>query len=164
VAALRAGAGSVVVTDMEQGKLDRAVRIGASHGVLADSPDATAQVVEALGGPADVVFDCVASERSLAQGVDLLRRAGTLLIVGVPARPGAVNLPIVQDWELRVQGCAAYTERDVEAALHIATEGGIPTRDIVSATFPLAEVGAAFDRAAKDASGKVLVEARSTTV
>lgn len=162
LAALRAGARSVVVTDMEQGKLDRATRIGAAGGVLADSPDVTAQVIDGLGGPADVVFDCVASERSLAQGVDLLRRAGTLLIVGVPARPGGLNLPLVQDWELRVQGCAAYTERDVETALQITTEAGFPTHEIVSATFPLAEVAAAFDRAAKDASGKVLVAASGT--
>ena len=127
-------------SDMERAKLARAVRIGATGGVLAASPEAPAQII------------------------DLLRRAGTLLIVGVPARPGALNLPIIQDWELRVQGCATYTERDVETALRIATEEGIPTREIVAATFALDDVAAAFDRAAKDASGKVFVEAGTTRV
>lgn len=159
IAALRAGAASVVVTDMEQAKLDRAVRLGAAHGVLASAPDLRAEVTTALGGPADVVFDCVAGERSLAQAVELLRRAGTLLIVGVPPRPAALNLPIIQDWELRVQGCAAYTEADVETALRIAADGDLPAREIVSATYALEDAAAAFDRATNDASGKVLVAA-----
>lgn len=157
VAALRAGAATVVVTDMDAAKLDRAVRVGATAGALASSADVDAQVTGALGGPADVVFDCVANERSLAQAVELLRRAGTLLVVGVPPRAGAVNLPIVQDRELRIQGCAAYTEADVHAAIAIAADGGLPVDEIISATYRLDDVADAFERAAADSSGKVLV-------
>lgn len=157
VAALRAGAGSVVVTDMEQSKIDRAVRVGAAGGVIASAESLEDAVRAALGGPADVVFDCVASQRSLAQAVGVLRRAGTLLVVGVPPRPAVVDLPVVQDWELRVQGCAAYTERDLVAAVRIAADGGIPTAEIVSAVYPLTDVVAAFQQAAADSSGKVLV-------
>jgi L-iditol 2-dehydrogenase len=157
VAALHAGAGQVVVTDMEQGKIDRAVRVGARGGVLAGAPTLDDDVRALLGGPADVVLDCVANERSLAQAIGLLRRAGTLLIVGVPPRPGTLNLPIVQDWELRVQGCAAYTESDVETAIQIAADGGLPTGEIVSATFPMEQASLAFERAAADSSGKVLI-------
>ncbi|GIG23674.1 alcohol dehydrogenase [Cellulomonas chitinilytica] len=157
VAALRAGAAAVVVTDMEQSKIDRAVRIGAAGGAVANATDADDQVVAALGGPADVVFDCVANERSLAQAVGLLRRAGTLLIVGVPPRPGSLDLPNIQDRELRVQGCAAYTEADIETSIAIAGDGALPVSEIVSATYPLDEVATAFERAAADSSGKVLV-------
>jgi L-iditol 2-dehydrogenase len=157
VAALRAGAAGVVVTDMEQSKLDRALRVGAAGGALASAEDVDDQVTTALGGPADVVFDCVANERSLAQAVRLLRRAGTLLVVGVPPRPGTLDLPNVQDREIRVQGCAAYTEEDVETSIEIARGGALPAAEIVSATYPLAEVADAFERAAADSSGKVLV-------
>jgi 2-desacetyl-2-hydroxyethyl bacteriochlorophyllide A dehydrogenase len=157
VAALHAGAADVVVTDMEQSKIDRAVRIGARGGVLAAAPALEDEVRALLGGPVDVVFDCVANERSLAQGVGLLRRAGTLLIVGVPPRPGTLNLPIIQDWELRVQGCAAYTEADVETAIRIAAEGSLPADEIISGTYSLAEAALAFERAAADSSGKVMV-------
>ena len=94
VAARNAGAADIIVTDMEQTKIDRATRVGARGGVLANAEGLEDQVREMLGGPVDVVFDCVANERSLAQGIGLLRRAGTLLIVGVPPRPGTVNLPI----------------------------------------------------------------------
>jgi L-iditol 2-dehydrogenase len=138
VAALRAGAGRVVVTDLERTKLDRAVRVGALAGVLASVDDVPAAVRAALGGPADVVFDCVANERSLAQAVAVLRRAGTLLVVGVPPQAGRVELPLVQDWELRVQGCAAYTHEDVLTALDVAAAGRLPVDELVSETYPLA--------------------------
>lgn len=157
VAALRAGAGRVVVTDLDAGKLGRAVRVGATGGVLASARDADAQVHAALGGPADVVLDCVASERSLAQAVALVRRAGTVLVVGVPSRAATLPMPLIQDHEIRVQGCAAYTEADVAAALAIAVDGGIPTDEIVAGTYPIEDVAQAFAAATEDVSGKVLV-------
>lgn len=163
VAARRAGAGVVVVTDLDHGKLDRAVRIGAHAGVIATAPDVREQVVTALGGEADVVFDCVANERSIASAVDMLRRAGTLLLVGVPPRDALVPLPLVQDWELRIQGCAAYTEQDIELAIDIAAAGGIPTTELTKATFALDDAAEAFALAARDASGKVFVSPALST-
>jgi threonine dehydrogenase-like Zn-dependent dehydrogenase len=59
------------------------------------------QVVALLGGPADIVLDCVTNERSLHQAVALLRRAGTLAVIGVPPRDASLPMPVVQDWEIR---------------------------------------------------------------
>ena len=157
VAARRAGAASILVTDTEPGKLARATRIGADAAVDATAPDVDDRIRAALGGPADAVFDCVASERSLNQGVGLLRRAGILLVVGVPPREATLPMPIIQDFEIRIQGCAAYTEADVEAALGIARAGGIPVDELVSATYPLDDLATAFETAAATSSGKVLV-------
>lgn len=157
VAARDAGATTVVATDMDEDKLARATRIGADAGVLASADAVDEEVLAALGGRADVVFDCVAAEFSIAQAVRLLRRAGTLLLVGVPPRPAAVNLPIIQDWELRVQGCAAYTESDIITSIRIAAEGRLPASEIISARYPLDDVVRAFDRASAQASGKVLI-------
>jgi len=157
VAAVHSGALSVAVTDMAQTKIDRAVRCGALGGVLASAQDLELGVRSLLGGPADVVFDCVASERSLAQAVGLLRRAGTLLVVGVPPRPTPINLPFIQDWELRVQGCAAYTEGDMVTAIEIAVTGGVPAAELVSGSYGLQDVAIAFAAAAADTSGKVMV-------
>lgn len=157
VAARRAGAATVVVTDTEPGKLERARRMGADGAVDATAPDADEQIRAALGGPADAVLDCVATERSLCQGVGVLRRAGILLVVGVPPREATLPMPIIQDFEIRIQGCAAYTEADVEAALGIARAGGIPVAELVSATYPLDDLATAFETAAATSSGKVLV-------
>ena len=79
------------------------------------------------------------------------------MIVCVPPRPASINLPIVQDWELRVQGCAAYTEKDMLRAIEIAVSGGIPVTERVSSSHGLDDVAAACAAARSDTSGKVLV-------
>jgi len=157
VAALHAGAATVVVTDLDPGKLERAKRAGAHGAVPAGDPDVNERVLAELGGPADVVLDCVTNERSLNQAVALLRRAGTLSVVGVPPRDATLPMPLIQDWEIRIQGCAAYTEADMQTAVSIAADGGLPTDEIISLTYGLDDVGEAFARAKADSSGKVLV-------
>lgn len=160
IAAQLAGAASVVVTDLEQGKRERALRSGAAAAL--DGADAAVAdaVREALGGPADVVFDCVGIESSLSQAVDMVRRAATILVVGVPPRPAVVRLPLVQDWELRIQGCANYTHADVLRACEIAASGQLPAHEIVTAVRPISEAVAAFAEASANSSGKVEVDPR----
>lgn len=157
IAARHAGASDIVCVDLEQWKLDRAQQQGASGGVLATEDDVVDRVQGTLGGAADAVFDCVAHSSTVKQGMAALRRAGSLFIVGVPPAPFEVDLPVVQDWEIRLQGSAAYTARDIETALAIAAAGGIPVDAIVTEQYDLADAAAAFHSASANASGKVLV-------
>ena len=161
IAAKRAGAGVVVVSDPEPSKRERAVQFGADHAVDALDPDFTDATWSALGGTADVVFDCVGIESSIRQAMSVLRRAGTLLIVGVPPRDGVVSLPTIQDWELRVQGCANYTAADIETAIAIAAAGGLPGTAIVSAVYDVESAPAAFAEAALGTAGKVVLDLRT---
>ncbi|MDR0594356.1 MAG: alcohol dehydrogenase catalytic domain-containing protein [Bifidobacteriaceae bacterium] len=158
IAARRAGAARIVVTDFDAEKLARAARHGADGAVNAADADATAQARAALGGPADIVFDCVANRGSTGQAFDLLRHAGKVMVVGVA--PGAFEVPMqyVQDWEMTIQGCANYTAEDIDAAIAIASVGGVPTGEVVSRVFKLDDAKAAFAEAAEFTSGKVLVQ------
>lgn len=160
IAARRAGAAVIVVSDPEPSKRERALRFGADRAIDAFDADFTATAWAALDGTADAVFDCVGAEASIRQAMSVLRRAGTLLIVGVPPREGMVALPTVQDWELRVQGCANYTAEDIETAIAIAAEGGLPGDEIVSAVYPLEEATTAFEVAARGTAGKVVIDPR----
>ena len=155
MAARRAGAGPIVVTDLDPDKRERALRHGADAAVDAAAVRFVDDVRAGLGGPADVVFDCVANEHSVPQAVSVLRRSGTLLVVGVPPRDFAIPMPLVQDWELRVQGCANYTEEDIVTALGMARD--LPEEEIISDRFPFAEAAVAFELAAHNTSGKIVV-------
>ncbi|MDR2567313.1 MAG: alcohol dehydrogenase catalytic domain-containing protein [Bifidobacteriaceae bacterium] len=158
IAARLAGAGRIVVTDLDPDKLERARRHGADVAVNASAPDANAQVGEALGGPADIVFDCVASGGSVRRALSLVRHAGKLMVVGVPSGEFAVPMPYVQDWELTIQGCANYTAEDIDASIAIAARGEVPTSEIVSRVYQLEQAREAFAEAAQPSSGKVLIQ------
>ena len=157
LAAKHAGAGTIVVLDLEESKRERALRYGADYAVDA-AGDSVAAVAELLDGPADVVFDCVTIEATLRQSLQMLRRAGTLLVVGVPPRDASLPLPYIQDWELRVQGCANYTVEDILTAIEIANQGGLPGSEIVTAHYAIDDATEAFEVAAKGTSGKVVID------
>ena len=157
VAATHAGARTIAVLDMEQGKLDRALGQGATAAFLNSDPNVAHKVVDALGGHADVVFDCVAHETTVEQAFSFFRRAGSIMIVGVPPRPFSLNMPLIQDWEVRLQGCAAYTAADIRRALEIAESGGIPTDVIVTGRYGIDDAVVAFAAAAANSSGKVMI-------
>ncbi|MGY4719573.1 zinc-dependent alcohol dehydrogenase [Naumannella huperziae] len=155
IAARAAGAERIVVTDPDPVKRERAVRLGADAALDALAADLGDRVRRELGGGADVLFDCVASAGSARQWPELVRRAATIAVVGVPAADLVTPMPAIQDRELRVQGCASYTEDDFAAALAMAAD--LPAAEIVSDRFAFADAATAFDRAVEPGAGKVLI-------
>jgi 2-desacetyl-2-hydroxyethyl bacteriochlorophyllide A dehydrogenase len=158
LAVLRArGAGKVVSTDPNPGKRARAAALGADAAIDARTPDTARQVRQALGGSADIVFDCVAVQSSVDQAIAMADKGGTVVVVGVPAAPVTVPLPIVQDHQIRIQGSATYLPDDVRESAGLLRAGAVKAADFVTATRPLAQVAEAFELAASGNHVKVLI-------
>ncbi len=160
LAVLRAhGAGTVVSTDPNLAKRQRAAALGADATIDARLPDVTRQVREALGGSADIVFDCVSVQSSLDQAIAIADKGGTVMVVGVPAREVTVPLPIVQDHQIRIQGSATYLPPDYAESADLLRRGAVRAADFVTAVRPLAQVAEAFELASSGQHVKVLVSA-----
>jgi 2-desacetyl-2-hydroxyethyl bacteriochlorophyllide A dehydrogenase len=158
LAVLRArGAGTVVSTDPNPAKRERAAALGADATIDARTPDVAGQVREALGGSADIVFDCVAVQSSMDQAIAMADKGGTVVVVGVPAGPVTVPLPIVQDHQIRLQGSATYLPEDFRDSADLLRAGALKAADFVTATRPLAQVAEAFELASSGNHVKVLV-------
>lgn len=158
IAARHAGAERIVVTDLRQGKRDRALRLGADAALPADAPGLVSSAHAALGGPADVVFDCVAREQSMAQATDLVTKGGHIVVVGVGAAGTTpVRLDLVQDREIRIEGTLMYTSDDYRVALSLIASDTFDTAEIVTATYPLDDAAAAFRASLDPDQVKVLV-------
>lgn len=72
--------------------------------------------------------------------------------------PGSdVRLPlaIVQDHEIRLQGTAMHTRKDMEPAMRIIAEGKVDVSSLVTKTVPLADNSEGF-RAA-DSGGEIKI-------
>jgi 2-desacetyl-2-hydroxyethyl bacteriochlorophyllide A dehydrogenase len=158
LAVLRArGAGKIISTDPNPGKRQRAAALGADATVDASTPDVAGQVRTALGGSADIVFDCVAIQSSMDQAIAIADKGGTVVVVGVPSREVTVPLPIVQDHQIRIQGSATYLPEDYRESADLLRRGAVRTADFVTATRPLAQVAEAFELASSGEHVKVLV-------
>jgi 2-desacetyl-2-hydroxyethyl bacteriochlorophyllide A dehydrogenase len=158
LAVLRAhGAGKVVTTDPLPAKRDRAAALGADLTIDATTPDVAGQVRKALGGSADIVFDCVAIQSSVDQAIAMADKGGTVVVVGVPARAVTIPLPTVQDHQIRIPGSATYLPEDYRESIDLLRRGAVEAADFVTATRPLAQVAEAFELASSGNHVKVLV-------
>ncbi|MGY2872914.1 S-(hydroxymethyl)glutathione dehydrogenase / alcohol dehydrogenase [Marmoricola sp. URHA0025 HA25] len=93
-AAALVGARKVIAVDVQDDKLALAKRFGATHVVNGAAVDAVAAVRELTGGlGVEHAFEMTGLEKPLQDGYDMLRRNGTVYIVGMQALGSTFSVP-----------------------------------------------------------------------
>ncbi len=115
----------VVALDVTEEKLALARQLGAEIAVDAKAPDAAAQVVKQTGGGAHGVLVTAVSPPAFAQALQLVRRKGTVSLVGLP--PGTFATPIfdVVLKRITLRGSIVGTRKDLAEAVEFAAEGKV---------------------------------------
>ncbi|WP_227268447.1 alcohol dehydrogenase AdhP [Roseobacter weihaiensis] len=117
---------NVVAVDVADSKLDLARSLGADETINATKVDPVAEVTKHLGGVHGALVTAV-NTAAFAQATGMLRRHGTMSLVGLP--PGDFPLPIfdVVLKRLTIRGSIVGTRLDLSEALSIAAEGKVET-------------------------------------
>jgi L-iditol 2-dehydrogenase len=147
VQALRvAGCGKIIAVDLEPEKLKLALTLGADVGLKADECDVPAEVrSHTYGRGADVALEVIGLSPTINTAIASLRKGGSLTLVG-NFRPSAeIPLQAVVTRQLTLAGTCANAG-EVPACLEMLGRGAIKTEPMVSATPPLAEGAAWFNR------------------
>jgi propanol-preferring alcohol dehydrogenase len=133
----------VVGLDISADKLKLALDSGADQAVNALDKDAVERVVKLTGGGAHGVLVTAVSTPAFAQALHMVRRKGTVSLVGLP--PGEFPTPIfdVVLKRITVRGSIVGTRRDLDEALAFAAEGKVKVEYTKA---PLSEINAIFDR------------------
>jgi len=133
----------VVALDIAEDKLKLARDSGAELAVNALSADAVERVLQATGGGAHGILVTAVSTAAFAQALKMVRRKGTISLVGLP--PGEFPTPIfdVVLKRITVRGSIVGTRRDLDEAIAFAAEGKVRA-EITKA--PLADINAIFER------------------
>jgi alcohol dehydrogenase, propanol-preferring len=133
----------VVALDIAEDKLKLARDTGADLAVNALSADAVENVLRATGGGAHGILVTAVSTSAFAQALKMVRRKGTVSLVGLP--PGEFPTPIfdVVLKRITVRGSIVGTRRDLDEAIAFAADGKVRA-EIAKA--PLADINAIFDR------------------
>ncbi len=155
--ARRMGAAKVAVQDVATFQQQRALDMGADVFVV-DPADPVGSAERALGGPADVVFECVGIPGLIDQAVRQVRNRGAILLLGLCTRPDTFNSFAMLQKEVRLVTSAFSTRQEYEAALDALNEGAMEPRLLVSDTITLAATPQVFE-SLKQRSGqcKVLI-------
>jgi len=114
----------VAAVDVGDDKLALAKRLGAELTVNAAAQNAAAVIQEQVGGAHGVLVTAV-SPKVFRQAIDMLRRGGTCVLVGLP--PGDFPTPIfdVVLKGLTVRGSIVGTRKDLEESLQFAADGKV---------------------------------------
>ncbi|MBB4904505.1 NAD(P)-dependent alcohol dehydrogenase [Actinophytocola algeriensis] len=131
----------VIVVDRSQAALDLAKGYGAAHTVVADGTHVDA-VMDLTGGEgAHIVFDFVGEKGTEAEGVAMLRRAGSYFVIGYG---GHIDIPTIDiiSTEINVIGNLVGSYNDLSELMTLAAQGKV---SLHTKTYPLDAVNEAMD-------------------
>lgn len=154
-----AGAKTVVLSEVSEFRL----QIAQECGIQAINPakqDWNSAILTAFGSDkADYIFECVGAASLVNQCIETARKGSTIVVVGVVADSGSIQMGIVQDHELTILGSAMYREDDFIDAIDFVKQGKIHFYPLLTHTFSFDQFEQAYALIAKqkDKAMKVMI-------
>jgi len=165
VAARQAGADPIIAIDLDDAKLDFAMRFGATHKIDASATNAVAAIREITGhngawdiigrpvSGADFTFDCIGLKVTMEQIVPAarsgsfgVREGGTAVLVGVPGtRPelNALDILVNEKKFIGSIGGSCHPDRDFPVFLDWFDKGILDLDALVTARYTLDQINEA---------------------
>ncbi|MFF5082922.1 zinc-binding dehydrogenase [Actinoplanes sp. NPDC000266] len=159
-----AGAGKIIVTDIEDGKLERAKAFGATHVVNSRADDPVEAVRDITGGGADHVFDFVGVRPVTAQGFQMLGKGGGLYLIGAAAVDAGLEVStlVALSASQKVQGVymgSSNLKKDIPFYASMYLQGRMNLDDLVSKEIGLADIDAGYELLKDGETARVVVTA-----
>lgn len=157
------GASQVLSTDLVSDKLRLAGVMGATLTLRSgrgEADEVVSGVMAATGGlGADVVIDFTGSGAAIAQGLQVLRKGGTMVFVGLPNGP--VSLDLTDGVIYKEATLVGVTGRTMYGTWFLCEkllrEGKVDLAPVVGGKYALKDFGEAFGAVAQDVPGKMLL-------
>jgi (R,R)-butanediol dehydrogenase/meso-butanediol dehydrogenase/diacetyl reductase len=142
--ARRLGAGRIVAVSRSARRASLAVDMGADRFVQSGANEIP-EVVEALGGSPDAVFECVGAPGVLARAIAHARVFGQVLSLGFCTAPDTL-IPAVAGYKgIRLCFPVGYTLRDFEQAADTMLAGHADPKILITSVIPFEELPAVFE-------------------
>lgn len=160
MAARLMGAGNIIVTDAVDFNLQVAIQLGANY-ALNVKTDAVTETVHKVtqGVGADCVAIAVGLEPVLNQALQLVRRGGRVIEIGLFDAPPRIDISKVQVGEIELHGCNMYTRVDFEKVLDALRTGSVDPSPMITHVLPIERIAEGIQMVDKklDNSIKVLL-------
>ncbi len=155
------GAGKIVASDINQHRLDAAIKAGADLAVPA-TDDVAEAVKDANGGAkADFVAICAGADAAIKTGLASVERGGTVIFFA-PKEPGETYpMPLFDLWRDNINIVNSYAScpADTLTALKLIETGRVTVEDMISDRLSLDEAAKGFRLVTEASSSmKVIIE------
>jgi L-iditol 2-dehydrogenase len=144
-AARLAGAGKVLVLDVDDTRLEMARSLGASK-TFNSRGDVIPQILaETNGRGADIALECVGNAVTVKLAIDSVRKGGAVTLIGNVAPTVDLGLQSVVTRQIRLQGSCA-SSGEYPACISLMSRGAIRVESLLSAVAPLEDGVSWFKR------------------
>jgi len=159
-----AGAATIIGIDVNPAKLAAAQAFGATAVVdasAADPVNAVRDLTDQRG--ADVAFEALGMEATIRQTVDMTRRGGQAVLVGIPRMEVMLSVPAMLGVVLQertIKGCwygSSDIRRDIPRLVDRYRDGSLLLDELVSRRIDLSQVNEAFDAMKAGEVGRSLI-------
>jgi Zn-dependent alcohol dehydrogenase len=157
-----AGATTMVAVDVKDTALAFAKKFGATHTVNARTENAVARVQALTGGGAHFAFEAYGGGATTRMAVDMLRKRGTAVIVGIsPSGDTAALEPVaLTRGEKTVTGCyygSAHPRQDMPRIADWVVRGLLDVAGLVTRRYSLPEINRAYEDIEGDGVGRGII-------
>lgn len=145
-----AGAKTIIAVDLSDAKLETSKGFGATHTINSGREDVVEAVAALTGGRGvDYVIVTVGARGAVEQGPLLLRRAGTMVIVGMPASgvTASIDPGTIANEGQRILGSKMGSARiavDVPNLIALYRDGRLKLDELISGRYPLTQINEAI--------------------
>lgn len=144
------GATRIIVSDLFDNRLQKAKELGATDVVNSQDTDAVQAILELTNGAGvDVVFETAGIPVTAAQTSHIVRRGGTIVLVGNVFDDVPFSFRNLYKKEAQVRSVFRYCNT-YPMAIQAVASGRIDVKSIVSARFPFERSKEAFDLSVDD--------------
>ncbi|MEO5562227.1 MAG: galactitol-1-phosphate 5-dehydrogenase [Chitinophagaceae bacterium] len=147
----------VIAIDPDTDRLQTAKQAGADHIFTPDDPTLRDKVYQLTNNHgADIAIEVVGISATIQKAIDLMRKGGTLTLVGNVSPNVEIPLQQVVSRQLKLQGSCAINGEYPEI-LDLIAEGKLNVKSILSVEAPLEQGAEWFDRLYKKEKGLMKV-------
>ncbi|MHA1186781.1 MAG: zinc-dependent alcohol dehydrogenase [Candidatus Heimdallarchaeota archaeon] len=112
------GAKAVLLTELSEFRREIAKKVGIDHVINPRKIDLAKKIEKVFGSDkADIICDCVGSNETITEAINIARKGSTIILVGVYNEQPPIDLNTIQNCELTLKGTLMYQRSDYQDAI-----------------------------------------------
>lgn len=159
-AAKAAGASKIIVADLSQVRLDKAMEMGATHTINSGEVNAVEAIRKIVPVGVDVAIEVAGVEITVKQAIDVTRPRGTMVITSIFANPISWHPMQLINSGVKVSSSIAYSPTTFQQTINLMGTNQLVNNPVITKEIELVDiVSEGFETLVNDKSqAKILVK------
>lgn len=134
----------VAVVELQEFLREKAKEMGAMD-ALPPNKVKIKKFIKKYGSPT-FIFDCAGNEQSVRMSIDLIKKGGTIVIVGI--FKGIISFPmfLINNKEICLQGVLGHDREDILKSIEFFKKKKVDVTKLISEIIPLEDIQTTFER------------------